>query len=175
MKKLGLLVKETTEKSLKNRLKDSSSLFIINYLGVSSPDICSLRQKLTDQGASLFVAKNSVARRALRDSGFEVLCDRIAGPSGFVFVKDNPVGTSKVLSDFVKTNDKLKLEGGYLQDKILDKKDIEALAKLPSKEVLRAQVVMTLNAPIRGLVVTLNQVLKKFVYCLDQIKNKKSA
>lgn len=175
MKNLGLLVKETSQNRIKNRLKDSNSVFIIKYSGISSPDICSLRQKLRDQGASLFVAKNSVARRALKDAGFEILCDRFEGPSGFIFVKDNPVGTSKVLSDFGKTNDKLKVEGGFLQDKILDKKDIEALAKLPSKEVLRAQVVMTLNAPIRGFVVTLNQILKKFVYCLDQIKNKKGA
>jgi len=81
---------------------------------------------------------NSVARRALKASGFEVLCDRMKGPSGFIFAKDNPVGTSKVLSDFVKTNDKLKLEGGYLQDKILEKKDVEALAKLPSKEIYKS-------------------------------------
>ena len=75
---------------------------------------------------------------------------------------------------FVKDNEKMQLEAGILQDKLLEKKDIEAMSKLPSKEALRAQVVMTLNAPISGLVVALNQIIAKFVYCLDQIKQKKT-
>ena len=74
---------------------------------------------------------------------------------------------------FNKEKEKLVLEGGYLQDRLIGKKDIETMSKLPSKDVLRAQVVCTLNAPIQGFVLVLNQTLKKFVYCLDQIKQKK--
>jgi ribosomal protein L10 len=67
----------------------------------------------------------------------------------------------------------LKLEGGFLEDKILAQKDIETLAKLPPKAVLRVLVVLALKAPISGLAMALNQVLLKFVYCIDQIKNKR--
>jgi large subunit ribosomal protein L10 len=91
-----------------------------------------------------------------------------------IFFKDEPVDTSRVLCTFRKDHDKLVLEGGFLIDRLLTRKDIETMSKLPSKDVLRAQVVMTLNAPILGLVIVLNQTLKKFVYCLDQIKQKKS-
>jgi large subunit ribosomal protein L10 len=92
-----------------------------------------------------------------------------------VFVKDEPVAVSQALCNFTKDHEQLKLEGGSLKDKILEKKDIESMSKLPSKEVLRAQVVGALNSPISGLVITLNQVLAKFVICLDQIKQKKTS
>ena len=175
MKKIGLIFKEASETRIKKTLKDSDAVFIVKYSGISSPDLCSLRQSLKTTRASLFVAKNSVVRRAFKDSGLETLIKNIDGPCGLVFVKDEPVAVSQALCNFTKDHEQLKLEGGSLKDKIIEKKDIEFMAKLPSKEVLRAQVVGALNSPISGLVITLNQVLAKFVYCLDQIKQKKTS
>jgi large subunit ribosomal protein L10 len=173
MKKLGLLVKEISEKQVKDNLKSSGSFFVVKYSGVSSPDLSSLRQSLKGSRADLFVVKNAVARRALKECGLETMIKSIEGPCGLVFVKDEPVATSKVLYNFTKDHEQLKLEGGFLEDKVIDKKDIEALAKLPSKEVLRAQVVITLKSPISGFVMVLAQTLRKFVICLDQIRIKK--
>ncbi|MFZ2602447.1 MAG: 50S ribosomal protein L10 [Candidatus Omnitrophota bacterium] len=174
MKKIGLVVKEVSENKIKENLKGSDSFFVLGYSGLSSPDITALRQSLKGAKSNLFVVKNSVARRALKSSGLELIIKAVEGPCGFVFIKEEPVEASKILCNFKKDHDKLQLEGGLLKDKLLDKSGIEALAKLPSKEVLRAQVVGTLNAPISGLVIVLNQVLKKFVICLDQIKQKKT-
>lgn len=173
MKKIGLVVKETLEFQIKNRLGSSSSVFIVNYAQLSSPDISNLRQALKAQRASFFVVKNTVARRALKDSALDSLIKVIEGPCGFVFSTDDPVATSKTLCDFKKDHEPLKLQGGFLEDKILENKDIVALAKLPSKEVLRAQVVMALNSPIVKLAMVLNNSLKKFVICLDKIREKK--
>jgi len=173
MKKLGLVFKEVSENRIKNSLKESEAVFIVRYSGVASPALCSLRQTLKGSRASLFVVKNSVARRALKDSGLESLVKSIEGPCAVVFIKDEPVAVSKSLFDFVKEHEQLKVEIGSLKNKVLEKKDIEAMSKLPSREVLRAQVVMTLNSPISGLVITLNQLLAKFVYCIDQIKQKR--
>jgi large subunit ribosomal protein L10 len=175
VKKLGLLFKEVSENRIKQTLKKSDALFIVKYSGVSSPDLCSLRQALKGTNASLFVVKNSVARRALKDSGLEALVKNIDGPCGLVFVNEEPVAASKALFDFTKEHEKLKLEGGSLKDKIIETKDIEAMSKLPSKEALRGMVVVTLNSPISGIVITLNQILAKFVYCIDQIKQKKTS
>lgn len=175
MKKIGLVFKEVSESRIKSTLKDSDAVFIIKYSGVASPDLCTLRQTLKGSKASLFVVKNSVARRALKDSGLEVLVKNIEGPCGMVFIKEEPVAVSKSLFEFVKEHEQLKIEGGSLKDKVLEKSDIEAMSKLASKEVLRAQVVMTLNSPISGIVITLNQILAKFVYCIDQIKQKKES
>ena len=173
MKKLGLLFKETSENRIKNTLKDCNAVFIVKYSGVSSPDLSSLRLSLRTTNAELFVVKNSVARRALKGAGLESIVKGIEGPCGLVFVKDEPVAASKNLCNFSKDHEALKLEGGSMQEKTLEKKDIEAMSKLPSRKVLLAQVVGALNAPISGFVIVLNQVLAKFVICLDQIKQKK--
>lgn len=175
MKKISLIFKEASESRIKTALKESDSLFIINYSGLKSPDMSSLRLTLRGSKANLFVAKNSVARRALKDSSLEGIVKLIDGPCGLIFIKDEPVGISKLLCDFAKKNEALKLEGGLLKDRVIEKKDIEALSKLPSKEQLRAQVVVALNSPILRLALVLNQNLRKLVYCLDQIKQKKGS
>jgi large subunit ribosomal protein L10 len=173
MKKLGLLVKEISESRIKGYLKDSSGVFIIKYSGLSSPDMTSLRQSLGGFNANLFVVKNSVARRALKGHGLEGLIKSVEGPCGFVFAKEEPVGVSKALFNFAKEHEKLKLESGFLEDRFLDNKDIEAISKLPSKEILRIMAVMTMKSPITSIVGVLNGVLRKFVYCLDQVRQKK--
>jgi large subunit ribosomal protein L10 len=175
MKKIGLIVRETLEKRIKNYLQESNSVFIITYSKLSSPDLSLLRQMLRAAHANIFVAKNSVARRALKDSGFKDLLGLVQGPCGLVFIKAEPVAVSKILCNFSKDHEPLKLEGGFLEDKILGKKEIETIARLPGKEVLRAQLVTALNSPLSGLVCVLKQTLKKIVYCLDQIKQKKAS
>jgi large subunit ribosomal protein L10 len=175
MKKLGLIFKETSQKRIEDTLKASESGFIINYSKLSSPDMSNLRRSLRALNASLFVVKNSVARRALKDCALENLIKAIDGPCGLIFIKDDPVVASKVLCDFGKEHEALKLQGGFLKEKPLEKKDIEAMAKLPSKEVLRAQIVMTFNSPLSRLAIALNTPLRKLVCCLEQIKNKKNA
>jgi large subunit ribosomal protein L10 len=170
MKKIGLLVKETSGSRIKDSFKSSKGLIIVKYSGVSSPDMSSLRKTLKGAGANLFVVKNSVARRAMKELGLNDLIGSVETPCGMIFFKDEPVDTSRVLCTFRKDHDKLVLEGGILIDRLLTRKDIEAMSKLPSRDVLRAQVVGVLNRPISGLVIVLNQTLKKFVYCLDQVK-----
>ena len=175
MKKLGLLIKETSSNRIKDIYKSSKGFLIVRYSGVSSPDMSILRKSLKSTGVDMLVVKNSVARRAMKDLGLEQLLATVEAPCGMIFFKDEPVQASKVLCDFNKEKDKLVFAGGYLNDKLLAKEDIVAMSKLPSREVLLAQVVGTLNAPIRGLVVVLSQVIKKFVCCLDQVKQNKSA
>jgi len=174
MKKIGLLVKETSENRIKNYLKSSKGMIIVKYSGVASPDMSGVRKTLKTSGSDLFVVKNSIARRAMKELGLSGLIKAIETPCGLVFFKDEPVGTSKILCDFRKEHEKMVLEGGVHEEKILTSKDIETMSKLPSKDVLRAQVVVALNGPIVKLALVLNQSLKKFVYCIDQIRQSKS-
>ncbi len=170
-----MIFKDTSAKLIKDNIKESNSLFVIKYSGLSSPDLTSLRQNLKIANSRILVVKNSVARRALKDSGLDSIIKTIEGPCGLIFAKDEPVNASKVLYNFAKDHDKLKIEAGLFNDRILEKTDIETMARLPSKEMLRAQVVMTLNSPILKLVLTLKGNLRKLVYCLEQIKQKKPA
>ncbi len=175
MKKIGQVIKEASESRIRNSFKLSKGLIIIKYSGVNSPDMSILRKTLKVSDSDLFVVKNSIARRAMKGLGLDDLIKSIESPCGMIFFKNEPVDVSKILCAFRKEHEKLVLEGGLLEDKLLTLKDIEKMSTLPSKEVLRAQVVVTLNAPIVKLAVVLNQTLKKFVYCLDQIKQKKTS
>ncbi len=174
MKKIGIIVREATENRIKDRLAATEALFIVKFSGLSSPDICGLRITLKASNASMFIVKNSIARRAFKELGFEALSVCVDGPSGIIFVKDDFAAVSKLLYNFAKDHEHLKFAAGLLnREKLLTQKDIEILAKLPSKDVLRGHVVCTLNAPIVGFVRVLSQSLRKFVYCIDQIKLKK--
>lgn len=174
MKKIGLIFKEVSENRLKSNLKDASSFFVVKYSGLSSPDLTALRLSLKNSKADLFVVKNSVARRTLKNLGLEDIIKFVEGPCAIAYTKDEPVDASKALYNFTKDHEKFQLEGGYLKDKLLEKKDVEALAKLPTKHVLLTQLVVALNSPISGLVCALNGTLSKFVICLDKIREKKT-
>lgn len=175
MKKLGPLFRQTLENRIKDQLKDSESLFVISYSKISSPDLSSLRLSLRSSRAKLFVTKNSVARRALKEAGLEALVETVQGQCGLVFMKEEPVAASKVLCNFIKDHEQLKLQIGLLKDKVLNRQDIETMASLPSREVLLAKAVGALKSPIFGIVCVFSSTLKKFVYCLEQIKNKKAS
>jgi large subunit ribosomal protein L10 len=173
MKKLGFIFKEISAKRIKDNLEKSNSIFIVKFPGLSSPDITTLRQALKKSRADLFVVKNSVVKRTLKDSTLEPLIPAIEGSCGMVFTAEEPVETSRILYNFSREHEQLKLAGGAMSNKLLDKKDIETLARLPSKEILRGKAVMALKSPIFGLVYVLSGNLRKLVYCLEQIKNKK--
>lgn len=174
MKKIGLLFKDIAGNRIKNSLADSNSALIVKYLGLSSPDLSTLRQALKNVNAHLFVVKNSVARRSIENSQLESLNKLVEGPCGLVFVKGELVDVCRLLYNFAKGHESLKLEGGFLKDRILDKEDIDTLARLPTKEVLRLGAVMVLKSPISGLVCALSQMLQKLVWCLKSIKDKKA-
>ena len=175
MKKLGRIFKEASQEIIKNRLKESSAFLVVKYSGLSSPDLTVLRQALKGARAGMFVVKNTVARRALKDIGLEDIVQYIEGPCGFVFMREEPVGVSKILYTFAKEHELLQFAGGMFNNRPIDKKDVEFMAKLPSRDVLIAQVVGGIKSPITGLVFVLSGNLRKLVSCLDQIAKKKSS
>lgn len=175
MKKISLIFKETSQNRIKDSLKESESVLIIKHLGLASPNLSTLRMSLKSAKANLFVVKNSIARRALKDSELKDFINSLEGPCGLVFIKEEPIEACRVLYNFSREHEELKLEGGFFKDRVLVKKDIETLAKLPSRQALRAQLVVTLNSPIAKFAMVLNQTLRKFVYCLEQIKQKKNS
>lgn len=172
MKKLGTIFKEVSERIVKENFKNSEGVFVIKYSKVSGPDMNNLRLSLKGAGGKFFAVKNSVARRALKDSGAEFMANAIGGACGLVFVKEEPQITSKILFDFAKDHAALKLECGLVENRQLDDKGIEALAKLPSKEALKAELVAVLNSPLSRCVMVLKKNLNTLVYCLEQKQKK---
>lgn len=173
MKKISQLYRETAAKFVNDSLKGCDSFFLVKYSGISAAAMNNLRQSLNQVNARMFVAKNTLSRRIFKERNLLDAAKLVDGPSAIIFTNGDPAVTSKALYGFSKENDKLKLAGAMLKDKFIDGKGVEALAKLPSREILIGKTVMAIKSPLSGLVFVLNENLRKLVYILDQVKNKK--
>lgn len=168
--KLGSFFRNSAVSRLKKDITSTDSLFVVQYSGLDSLRMSQLRSALRNGKSKLFVAKNSLMKIALKDSKIEGLDGLFEGPAALVFSDNDIASVSKILSKFAKENEKLVLKGAYYKGSLFKQSDIENIAKLPSKEVLIAQLVSALKSPLSGLVFTLNGLLNKFVIVLNQIK-----
>ena len=125
----------------------AQTLVIAEYRGITVADMTKLRSAARDKGVTLSVLKNTLARRAVTGSAFEVVADQMTGPLIYGFSID-AVSAAKVVSDFAKTNDKLVIRAGALSGKVLDVNGVKQLANIPSKEVLLAQLLGLMQSPI---------------------------
>ena len=125
----------------------SQTLVIAEYRGIKVEHMTKLRADARAKGVYLHVLKNTLARRAVNGSRFDVVADQMSGPLIYGFSED-AVAVAKVMSDFSKTNDKLVLRAGAFDGKALDKAGVQALANIPSKEVLLAQLLGLMQSPI---------------------------
>ena len=128
----------------------SQTLALAEYRGLTVAHLDTLRRQARDKGVYLHVLKNSLARRAVAGTPFEVAQGAMVGPLIYGFSED-AVAAAKVIADFAKTNDKLVLKGGAYAGKVLDANGVKALAAIPSREVLIAQIAGLLKSPIQRL------------------------
>ena len=125
----------------------AQTLVIAEYRGITVASMTKLRVDARSKGVTLSVLKNTLARRALAGSSFEVVADQLTGPLIYGFSED-AVAAAKVVADFAKTNDKLVIRGGVFGGKSLDVDGVKQLANIPSKEVLLAQLLGLMQSPI---------------------------
>ena len=125
----------------------AQTLVMAEYRGITVADMTRLRSQARDKGVNLSVLKNTLARRAVAGSAFEVVADQMTGPLIYGFSID-AVAAAKVVADFAKTNDKLVIRAGAFGGKALDVNAVKQLANVPSKEVLLAQLCGLLMSPI---------------------------
>ncbi len=128
----------------------SQTLVMAEYRGTTVAEMTKLRSTARAQGVYLRVLKNTLARRAVQGTPFEVAAEQMSGPLIYSFSQD-AVAAAKVVSDFAKGNDKLVVKAGAYSGKILDKAGVAALASIPSREVLLAQICGLLQSPMSGL------------------------
>ena len=137
--------------NLKESFEKSSGVIVTHYLGLNSSELSDLRGQVKEIGAEFRVAKNSLAKLALKSTDYEGLNDFFTGPTALVFSEDALAGV-KVIKKFSDKNDKLKFITASLDNKIIEFKEFEALAKLPSLEELRAKIVGYITAPHQQLI-----------------------
>ena len=146
--------KQNFVKNFNSALKEKEFLLIAHYKGLTVSDISSLRKKVKSANSTFKVAKNTLAKRAIKDTNFEILDKFFVGPTSVAY-SDDPVSTSKALVDFAKENENLKILGASMSGKELGLDEIKQLASLPSMETLRAKIVGLLSATQKGIVTTL--------------------
>jgi large subunit ribosomal protein L10 len=125
----------------------AQTLVIAEYRGITVADMTKLRIAARSNGVTLSVLKNTLARRAVAGSAFEVVADQMTGPLIYSFSQD-AVAAAKVVAEFSKTNDKLVIRAGAYGGKVLDVNGVKQLASIPSKEVLLAQLLGLMQSPI---------------------------
>ena len=149
------VIQEVTDLAAK-----AQTLVMAEYRGVTVADMTKLRSTARSQGVALSVLKNTLARRAVVGSSFEVASEQMSGPLIYGFSED-AVAAAKVVADFAKTNDKLVIRAGVYGGKALDANGVKQLASIPSKEVLLAQLCGLLMSPISRTAVVLGALAAK--------------
>ena len=128
----------------------AQTLVMAEYRGITVADLTKLRVEARKAGATVNVLKNTLARRALAGTPFEVAADQMTGPLIYGFSED-AVAAAKVVVEFAKTNDKMVLRGGVYAGKPLDVNSVKSLASIPSKEVLLSQLLGLMQSPVSRL------------------------
>ena len=152
--------KQTVVADVAAQVARSQTLALAEYRGLTVEHLNVLRKQARDKGVYLHVLKNTLARRAVAGTPFEVASDAMVGPLIYGFSED-AVAAAKVISDFAKGNDKLVVKAGAYAGKVLDAKGIASLASIPSKEVLLAQLLGLMQSPISRIARVLAAIAEK--------------
>ena len=148
----------------------ADAIFAVDYRGITVSQVAELRTKLRDSDTKLRVVKNSLSERAADQAGAGDLKSLLMGPTALALVRGDAAAAAKVLSDTARVlRGPLGFKGGLMSGALLTAADVEAIAKLPSREVLHGQLVGTIAAPLSGLVRTLNALISGLAIQLGQI------
>jgi len=167
--------KQETVDSLAELLKKSNAVFITEYRGLSVTKISECRRNIRKAGGEMKVCKNTLMRIALSKCGITPASELDSGPNAYVLSYGDVAAVAKAIRDFSKEkgNEALVVKGAIFEGKVLTQAQVFALADLPPRDVLIAQVVRTIAAPLQGLVTVLSGPARGFVTCLSQIRDKK--
>jgi large subunit ribosomal protein L10 len=161
--------KEKVVADLVERLRATDSLIVADYRGLTNAQLVDLRAKLRGSGARLTVVKNTLTRRAAEEAGTDAILALLEGPTAIAFVEaeGDPVAVAKALADAAKGTKVLALRGGLLSGQTLTGADVEELAKLPAPEVVKAQLVGVMVAPLTQLAALIAAPVRDLVGLID--------
>ena len=171
---LNLEQKQAVVAEVAKQVSGAQAIVMVENRGMAVADMTRLRAKARASGVYFRVVKNTLVRRAVAETPFAPLADRMVGPLAYGIGPD-PVALAKVLNDFAKSNEKFVITGGAMPGQVMSAKEIAALAALPSREELIARLLGTMQAPIAKLVRTLNEIPSRLVRTLAAVRDAKAA
>lgn len=169
------LDKEAKVEEIAERLGRAKAVVVADYRGLKVSEMADLRANLRELGVEFKIYKNTLLRLAAGKAGIEGLDDYLTGPTGLALAYEDPLAAAQVLSKYAKTTKVLKLKGGLLEGKAITGDQVKAVAALPSKEVLIAQLIGGMQSPMYGLVSVLNGPIRGLAAALSAIASQKQA
>jgi len=166
--------KEDIVAKLSDEIKDAPACVLADFKGLSANDMVELKKKLRSEGSTFQVIKKKLLAIALKNNGIEIDPKDYEGQIA-VSISSDEVSSAKIIHETAKSNENVKIVGGLLGEKLMTLEETQALAKLPSKDELRARLVGQLQAPISGFVNTLAGVPRSFVQVLGAVRDEKEA
>ena len=154
-------------------LNSAKSVVLVDYRGITVAQDTELRTALRKAGVKYRIVKNTMTTFAVKEVGWDGLVDQLKGPTAMASSDTDLVAPAKIMAEYAKKIDKLKIKAGVVEGKIVDIGGVKALAELPPKDVLVATVLGTLKAPINGLVNVLNGNIRGLVCALNAIAEQK--
>lgn len=162
---------------LVEKVKSAKAIYVVEYRGLTVAKATEIRKKIRATGGEMKVAKNTLMRIAFREAGSTTADSIDTGPNAYVFAFNDVAATAKELRDFSKErgNEALVIKGGVMEGSVINTAQVMAIADLPPREVLLAQLLGVMNGPIRGLVTVMSGTMRGLVTALAAIKDKKEA
>ena len=156
-----LLQKQQIVADLAEQLKASSAGVLVNYQGITVDDDTKMRKALREAGVKYMVVKNSLTGRACEEAGFGEMKQYLSGMTAIAIGSEDPIAPAKVLKQYAEKVESFSILAGYLDGKVIDVQTVEALADIPSKEVLIAKFLGSIKSPLYGFAYALQAVIDK--------------
>lgn len=169
--------KQSTVAELTEKLSQAKGAVLINYRGLTVAQDTKLRRKFRENGVEYKVIKNTLTRIAAKQMGIEGMEPYLEGPTAMAYSAVDPVAPAKIISEFIKESklQTIEIKAGLVEGKVIDANGVKALANLPPREVLIAQVLAGFQTPIVGFVNVLQGTIRNAVYVLDAIRQQKES
>jgi large subunit ribosomal protein L10 len=168
--------KEQIISAMKDRIVRANSLFFADFTGVTVEQVNELRREFRKSNIDYEVVKNTLARKALEGvGGYDSVLDRLERPTAIAFAYGDPVAPAKIIKKFTEKHSKLTVKVCVIEKQVFDGKELDKLAKLPSRNELIAGILGSIQAPMAGLAGAVGAVARDLVYLIDAIEKKKAA
>jgi len=158
---------------LEEKLSSATVSVFADYRGVTVAEATKLRRQMREAGCELKIAKNTLTELVAKRLGIEGAEDYLKGPVAIAFGKD-PVAPAKVLAEFIRENKKMEIKAGILEGKVIDAAGMKVLADLPSREVLLAKLLGSMQSPMYGFASVLQGTLRNFAYALEAVRKQRA-
>ena len=167
--------KAATVAEVHEKLKAAKVAIVTEYRGLSVTQMTRLRQQMLQAAGEYNVIKNTLVRRALKDTQYGDLDRLLDGPNGWVFGYEDPVAISKTLIKFIEENEKLKIKGALLEGEFMDQAKVKVLSQMPSKPELQAKLLALMQAPATQLVRLMQEPAAMMVRLLESFRKQKES